>query len=218
MVLGVFIELPPEELARKAQKCDRAFATFPYCSNSGDTVPRIVVRTMDNDFVVGIGGPNDKVGAVPDGEETVMNFDATLQQIESDDFAVTLDLASGFRVFWEIARQQESVIALWEALALPNHRLALLERVEYLAFQTPDIQYQNPSDIALAVYLWLLTHKDSELAKKAAGLILQAPQCSWAGQAAHFFLKNNRALSEAPANTPTSVQSAGSLPEAAEPR
>ena len=62
-----------------------------------------------------------------------MNFEESLREIESVEFDVVLNLASGLRLLFVIARQQEAVHTLWKELSLPTNQETLLARIKKLA-------------------------------------------------------------------------------------
>jgi hypothetical protein len=127
-----------------------------------------------------------------------MNFKEALREIEGDYFDTMANLASGFRLFFKIAREQEPLQVLWTELSSPENQTALQGRVKELAAKELDPQYANQHDIALMMYLWLLTLKAPELAQEAAELISKVPNCFWAEEGARFFLQHQRPFAGAP--------------------
>ena len=109
-----------------------------------------------------------------------------------------MSLASGFRLLFSFARQQEALQALWQELVLLANQEALLTRIKDLAAQEQDLQYENSHDVAFVMYLWLLSWKNPELALQAAEIISKVPKCAWAEDGARYYLEAHAPLSEAP--------------------
>jgi hypothetical protein len=127
-----------------------------------------------------------------------MNFSESLTEIESDNFAALVNIASGYNLFFSFAGQQNVVQELWKELASPTQQEALLKRIKKLAAEEHDLQYCNPRDVAFTIYLWLLSLRNPELAQQAAEVIAKVPQGGWMEDAAYFFLQTHKPLSEAP--------------------
>ena len=127
-----------------------------------------------------------------------MNFSEALREVESNNFDAMVNLASGFRLLFDIARQQGAVQALWKELALPENQEALLSHVKELAAKRQEPEDENPHDAAFVVYLWLLSLKNPEFASEAAEIIAKVPHCFWANDGARFYLQVGKPLSEAP--------------------
>jgi hypothetical protein len=120
-----------------------------------------------------------------------------MQEIESHEFAARLNVASDFRTFIQAAKSQEAVLTLWQELDSPEKCQQVLYRVFELSRQRVDPRYENPWDTALAVYVWLISSKDLDLARMAAEVAAQAPQCWWATKISRHILLEEQAYSGA---------------------
>lgn len=112
--------------------------------------------------------------------------------IESAQFSALVNLSSGRRTFEKICGKDSVVKALLEKLLNSESVLGwqVLNRVAILSQQKIDSQYENPNDVALAVYIWALSLVKLELAETAAQFALSAPNCWWAKMFAMHILKN----------------------------
>jgi hypothetical protein len=133
--------------------------------------------------------------------------------IESLEFSVALGVLSGLRAFlWE-AEQHEAVRTLKGRMNSPEDLAALQTRVTELREQPSAGEYQNPSDTALAVYLWLLGEQDQALARAHAETILQQPSWGWARWVAQRLLVDE---AEEGAKVPPAPPTAGPVRSEAE--
>ena len=117
-----------------------------------------------------------------------MNVNEVLKEIEGHQFAARLNVASDIGTFCKAARREEVVRKLFRGLASSGVRWRVLLRTHELARQRIDLRYENPWDTAFAVYLWLMSVKDRQLAEMMAGAVSQAPQCWWAARMAREVL------------------------------
>lgn len=125
---------------------------------------------------------------------------STLEEIESNEFAVRLGVASNFRTFLRAAQQEEAVWRVLRELYSQGGRLVLsqiLQRVLELSNEQVDFRYENPWDTALTVYLWLLSLKDSEAAETAASAVSRALNCWWATKIARSVLLREQLQNDA---------------------
>lgn len=109
-----------------------------------------------------------------------MTFKKAIREVESHEFAVLLNLASDLKGFFRAAEQQKPIEIIYKELDEKEKIRYLLEEIIELSKQGVDLRYENQWDIALAIYVWLINLKDPHLAKIAAGITLQIPQCWWA--------------------------------------
>ncbi|MEA5452054.1 hypothetical protein VB780_26000 [Leptolyngbya sp. CCNP1308] len=118
--------------------------------------------------------------------EECMNY------IESTQFSALVNLSSGRRTFEKICGRDLVVKSLLEKLLDSESVFGwqVLSRVATLSQQKNDCQYENPNDVALAVYIWALSLVKLELAETAAQFALSAPNCWWARIFALHILKN----------------------------
>lgn len=56
----------------------------------------------------------------------------------------------------------------------------VLSRLLDLSQQKTDLRYENPSDVAVAIYLWLLAAKKKALARVGAQTVWELPRYWWA--------------------------------------
>jgi len=118
-------------------------------------------------------------------------------RIESLEFDVLVNLASGFKTFLRAAEQEEAVWFLYSALKKPENRKHLLNRILVLGQRDIDERYTNPADTALAVYLWGLELRDWKRAKLAAVIVSEAHKCWWSRMLAHHILLEKPTFSDA---------------------
>lgn len=109
-----------------------------------------------------------------------MNFEEATREVESLEFDARLNIASGLRLFLQIAQEEQAVSFLLSELKDREKLQALVSRVLELSHREIDSRYENPWDTPLAVYVWLISMKDFTLARIAAGAASLAPQCWWA--------------------------------------
>ncbi len=125
-----------------------------------------------------------------------MTFLEALREIESHKFAAHLNVASDFRTFLRAAEREESVRTLFRELTYSDRRERLFTRVLQLTNEQVDLRYQNPRDTALAVYVWLTSLQDWNLARVISQAVAQAPQCWWARYATNRILRGERMRSD----------------------
>jgi hypothetical protein len=111
-----------------------------------------------------------------------MTLDEVMKEIESHAFAARVNVASDLRTFLRAAQAERSVNDLLEELDSPEKRPAVLSKIYELTQRQVDPRYENPWDTALAVYVWAMSVRDSDLATIAAEAAAQAPQCWWAAK------------------------------------
>ena len=118
-----------------------------------------------------------------------MNANEVMHAIESPEFAARVNVASDFQTFLREASEQEAVSSLRRELASDDIRRRLCDRICQLARQQIDLRYENPNDTALTLYLWLLSLKEPQRAKRAAAVVVaHARQCWWATKVAYRLL------------------------------
>lgn len=109
-----------------------------------------------------------------------MTFGGALKEVESHDLAARLNVASDFGTFLRAAQQQQSVRALIQELGSRKRLQEVFYRILELSRQKVDLRYENQWDTAIALYVLLISLKDFDLAKIAAQVAAQMPQCWWA--------------------------------------
>ncbi len=115
-----------------------------------------------------------------------MTFEEALREVESQEFAVRLNVASDFRTFKRVARAKECIRALLRFLAHRKEREKIFVHIIELSSQQIDLRYENVWDTPLAIYVWLINQRDFELGRIAAEAVVNAPQCWWAWKAAYY--------------------------------
>ena len=104
-----------------------------------------------------------------------------IQEIESQDFALKLGLASGSKNVLSIALSTSSAIQLENELkSSPKIAILLLWRIHKISNYEIDRRFVNPFDYALTVYLFLLRNYSPQFVRIAANFVQQIPRCWWA--------------------------------------
>lgn len=125
-----------------------------------------------------------------------MNIKQAISNIESHEFAVRVNIASDLKTFLKVVQQEEAVLWFGKQLAIYEMRLEILSRIYELSKSKIDLRYENQWDTALAVYLWLLDNRDPIIAKIAAEVASQIPQCWWAAKLSRFILFEKQLYSD----------------------
>lgn len=116
-----------------------------------------------------------------------MTFLKILEQVESDRFAAYLNAASGFNIFrLALENKQELRTLIREMQKHPNYAQSIFQRLSSLLKVNHQPQYAHPHDVALAGYLFALSHINSELTVDAIDQILRTPQLWWSQRLAKF--------------------------------
>ncbi|MDZ7957062.1 MAG: hypothetical protein RMY34_04000 [Aulosira sp. DedQUE10] len=119
-----------------------------------------------------------------------------LEKIESIQFSTLLGLASSFDVFCNILHEQsEFQNLIRELLDSPQNCWDLLKRVANLSQEKIDETYDNPWDTAIAVYLYVLSLINLELAQTAASFALGARNSWWTRKLASYLLRGKKTSS-----------------------
>jgi hypothetical protein len=104
-----------------------------------------------------------------------------LERVESAEFAAQLGVASTLGTFIRGLLLQAEVRELRAAISgHPAHQQLLLARVDSLAGRETDVRYENPWDIALATYVWVLMETDQVLGRLAGAAISEGRNLWWA--------------------------------------
>lgn len=106
------------------------------------------------------------------------------EAIESHEMAARLNVASNLRVAVEFIRTHPIVRKLAKELKNPGVAEHILRRVFELTDQAIDVRYENPNDVALMIYTWVLYRYDPLLASMASAAISQVPNLWWASKVA----------------------------------
>jgi hypothetical protein len=100
--------------------------------------------------------------------------------LEKPNFSARLNVVSGLRSFVRALALQAEVRELSEKLQSPDAQREVFEHLMELASEPVATDEENPNDVALAAYTWLLNAKNQALARLAAVRIKQCPQYWWA--------------------------------------
>lgn len=119
-------------------------------------------------------------GRILDRKSDNMTFNEARREIESNEFAARINIASGIATLLAAASEEPAVRQLWTELLSDSSTLKLLVRVKELATENVDLRYRHPRDTALAVFLWLLSIRNHSLANIAAETISKVPRSFWA--------------------------------------
>jgi hypothetical protein len=134
-----------------------------------------------------------------------LNIKQAISNIESHELAVRVNIASDLKTFFKLAQQEEVVLWLGRQLDVYEIRLEILSRIYELSKYKIDLRYENQWDTALAVYLWLLNNRDPIIAKIAAEVTSQIPQCWWAVKLSRFILFQKELYSDTKDNITSKV-------------
>jgi hypothetical protein len=103
-------------------------------------------------------------------------------------------------MFLQLIQEEEPVRVLLRELnsreQMSKYLQMVLNRISEILQKQSDPGYENPSDTALAIYLWVISVKDLSLAKAAAAFVAQAPRCWWAAKVSREVLSNEPFLSD----------------------
>ncbi len=118
-----------------------------------------------------------------------MTWQEALEEIQTHEFDVNLNVVSSYGAFFKAASRQPAVQEMARQLAECSNRreetLGLIYDISNLAI---DPRYENPKDTSLAILLWLTSFADPEYSRLAAFYVDQAPQCWYAKKLARSIL------------------------------
>ena len=110
-----------------------------------------------------------------------MDWREALDEIESVEFDVWLNVVSSFSLYMKGVRKQPAVTALYRAMQESEEALeTVLDRVCQLSRREIDTRYANMNDTPLSVYLWLLSLCRRTYATVGALCVAGAPNCHYA--------------------------------------
>ena len=104
------------------------------------------------------------------------------EEIESLEFNVQAEVASGFKLFEQIIKDSIPFKFLCLSIRANNESQLVLERIEYLINAEFDYKYRNPYDVALATYAMALDQEDHNVGLYAAQLLNDVRQIWWTRQ------------------------------------
>ena len=110
-----------------------------------------------------------------------MNWKDALNEIESVEFDIRINVVSSFRLFLNAARQEPAVIGLYQELQQSGEVAEeILGRVCELSQLSIDARYGHPADTTLAILLWMLSLRQRTYAEIAANYVESAKNCWYA--------------------------------------
>ena len=110
-----------------------------------------------------------------------MDWRNAINEIESLEVDVRLNVVSSFSRFLKAARREPAVLALHQKMQESGEvSEEVLGRIYELSTEETDPLYENPRDTSLAILLWLLFLKQMTHAKIAAHRVAGTPNCHYA--------------------------------------
>ena len=107
-----------------------------------------------------------------------MNWQEALEQIQSVEFDINLNVASSTDAFYEAVAGQPAVLDAYRLMrSSGDHVEDVLGKLRDLTWAETDPRYENPNDSSLAALLWLTNFAASDYATIAATWVDQAPRC-----------------------------------------
>jgi hypothetical protein len=110
----------------------------------------------------------------------VTNYARAVRAVESLDFRIRLNVASGLTPLLLAFAEEPALVELVDALKDADVREGLVNHVADLAGKSVDPRYESDADIALAAFVWALATADRSVGQIAAQVACRAPQCWWA--------------------------------------
>ena len=118
-----------------------------------------------------------------------MNWQEALEEIQSVEFDVNLNVVSGTNAFFQAVAQEPAVLEECRELRQSGEvREDALGRIHELVKQETDPRFENPNDTPLAVLLWLTAFAAPDCTKRAAAQVDLAPRCWYAKKLAQRIL------------------------------
>lgn len=118
-----------------------------------------------------------------------MKWQEAMERIESPDFAAHLNVVSSEKAFFRAVAHDSVVLSMYRQLQESGElREEVLGRISDLASQEIDMNYENPSDTALATLLWLTCYTSPEFVGLASYYTASAPNCWYSRKLAHRIL------------------------------
>lgn len=118
--------------------------------------------------------------------------------IETHETAALANAGSSLRVVLEQAWDVPEIRRLAALVGRRAVAASVVRRIIQLVDQETDLRFENPNDIALLIYAWLLARSRSAFALWACSAILQGRNLWWSSRYAHLVLsgrlESNQAL------------------------
>jgi hypothetical protein len=125
-----------------------------------------------------------------------MSVEQSLKEIKSHEFAARLNVVSSMASFFAAANKEPAVTSLYQDISESGEaREEVLGLIHDLCQIEIDRRYENPSDTALAVLLWLTVYAAPDYSYMAADLVDRASQCWYAKKLARRILQPSRVAS-----------------------
>jgi hypothetical protein len=99
---------------------------------------------------------------------------------ENLETAIEVNVVSGYRQFVAAISSLSIAKNLNREILTTQDVNCVILRCKQLIEMPSDPQYENPFDVALSIYLWVLSQKCSSAAQGIAKAVLQCEQCWWA--------------------------------------
>ena len=126
-------------------------------------------------------------------------------KIEGVEFASRTRHASGFGTTLGIVAKSPEIRELIASQATGELCEFLADRIMFLASELPDPRYENPNDVALFAYLFVMSQASTEMAETFAEWTLQAPNL-WHARHLGEMIKSRMASTEASeTSSPTDI-------------
>ena len=118
-----------------------------------------------------------------------MTLREAVQKIESQEFAISMNVASGVGTFFNNLSKDRNVSEVLKAMVESGEaREEILGRLQEMSQMETDRRYEHPKDTALAAFLWLTLFAAPDYSQIAADLVDRAPQCWYAKKLARKVL------------------------------
>jgi hypothetical protein len=115
-----------------------------------------------------------------DRQEIGMTVEQVIEDVESPDFDVRVNLAAGLTLFIQILLQEPAMKTLLSEMRWPDVRSHIESRVHELASVKFDDRYGDPHDAALAAHTWLFSIMAWDEAQPIAETVSHVPNTWWA--------------------------------------
>ena len=112
---------------------------------------------------------------------SVKQWEQALAVVESHAFSAEANIASDRTIFLAVLRTMAAVQVLAsELVRVQTHRVEELSlRCRQLIVAPVDLQYENPGDVAVATYLWLLSQAALGSAQTLSQDVTNVPRNWW---------------------------------------
>jgi hypothetical protein len=115
-----------------------------------------------------------------------------LERIESAETATRVNVVSGYKQFIRTISSLPETVELLGQVQAAEDVTELLCRVVDLANTPHEEAYENPNDVALSIYLWVLSFCEPTAAYAVASVVRACRGCLWAWKLAAAVVEGNR--------------------------